>query len=982
MDAISHDDLYFRALGPVSAELRGQQIELGGPQHTVVLAVLLANVNRVVPVDRLVSALWTGDPPRSYRVQVQGLVSALRQRLTPTGQRSAAPIVTRAPGYLIELPPHGFDLAEFLADAASARQARASGEDATAVRLLRTALARWRGPAFAGVESREVVDAAAAVEEARLVAVEECIDAQLADGQLAGLSAELVRLVTEYPLHECFVGQLMTAYARTGRPADALVAYRELRRRLVTELGMEPSADLQELHRQILAAGAKVAVQSVEHVPGRVSASACRQLPPDIANFIGRGSELAAILDASPPDPGTPVIVVLEGMAGVGKTTLAVRAAHQLTRAGRYGDGQFFVDLRGFSPAGDAADPAAVLEAFLRLLGIPAQRIPADLESRAAVFRDRVVGQHMLFVLDNAADEEQVRPLLPGCGTCMVVVTSRRSLAVDGARSWEVLPLRDDEAVDLLASVIGTDRVNREPQTSRALAARCGHLPLAVALAAQRLRTRPTWSIATLVARLADDDHLLDWLALGRRSADSLFALSYRTLATDRQQIFRMLGVHPGDDATAASCAALTGRDPVQVELALESLVDEHLLHQRVPGRYQMHGLLRAHAVRRCRTEDDVAERRAAMGRLLDWYVSATDAANRLIRRFGVPLTVAEFRSPVPVPPVATAAEAMAWLDSEYGNVMASVRVAVAGNWHAQVIRLAHLLQRYFVRRNRFDDWVATFELAVASARSLGDRSALAYSLLGLGQAVGSAGEPARAVESLREGLDLHRQLGDRAGEADGLDYLGVVHRRTGRYAEAARDHRQALDLLAELAERADPAREAMVHSNYSVDLHLLDRNAEALVHARRALEIQQSLDDPGGEASIRTNLGLLCARLGQHAEATRHSAIALALHREMGSRPGEAHALANLSLSHARLGEHDQAIEKGENAVELARTIGNLLIEAHARNTLGEAYRLAADRAAASRQFRAALTIASRIDDADELTRARSGLASVAGSS
>src|SRR5438270_3274689 len=355
--------LYFRVLGPVTVERDGAPVDLGGPQRRLVLALLLAHANTTVSVDVLVDALWGETPPPSFRVQLQGLVSDLRRRLAPGRGRGAPPIVTRPPGYLLEVPEERLDLAQFRAEVAAAAQARAGGEHATAVRLLRAALDRWRGPAFCDIASRALEHRAAAVDELRVAALAECVDAQLADGRVAELGAELVRLVAEYPLHVRFHGQLMTVYARTGRPADALTVYRELRRRMAAELGIEPSGELQDLHRHILSGAA---APSSGGTAGAGTASAYRQLPPDIADFVGRERELSLVLNPGDGGGTAVPIVVVEGMAGVGKTRLAVHAAHQLVRASRYRDGQLYVDLRGFAPDADPAGPGEGLDSFLR----------------------------------------------------------------------------------------------------------------------------------------------------------------------------------------------------------------------------------------------------------------------------------------------------------------------------------------------------------------------------------------------------------------------------------------------------------------------------------------------------------------------------------------------------------------------------------------------------------------------------------------
>ncbi|WBB78409.1 BTAD domain-containing putative transcriptional regulator [Micromonospora sp. WMMD882] len=979
-------ELYFRALGPVAVESGGTPVDLGGPQRTLVLALLLAHANQPVPVDLIVDELWPDSPPRSHRVQLQGLVSDLRRRLSPGGSRAAAPIVTSSSAYQLQVAPEQCDLDQFRAAVAAAETARGHGDTAAAIRLLRAALRLWRGPAFSGLSGLVIELSAAALNEARTDAIAAYVDARLADGQLAGLTPELVRLVAEHPLDERFARQLMTAHSRVGRRSDALTVFRELRRRTVTELGAEPSEQTRELHRRIVTGdpgpsgrpGPDTGHADGAGQPpdaGRALASAYRHLPPDITEFVGRRAELAAVRDISVTDTSETAVpvVTIEGMAGVGKTRLAVHAAHRLT--GAYPDGQLYVDLRGFTADAAPADPAEVLESLLRLLGVPASSVPATVEARAAVFRDRLSGQRVLLVLDNAADEAQLLPLLPTGPGCLVIVTSRRSLAVDGAHPIRLDVLDRTESWDLLTMILGPDRVTAEPAAADALLTCCGHLPLAVAIAARRLRARPAWQLGHLVTRLTDENHRLDELHAGGRAVESVLALSYRALTPERRRQFRLLGVHPGNDVTAASVAALVGADRKTARDALESLLDEHLLQQVEPHRYQLHDLLREYAGRRCAAEDPAGVG-PARERLLDWYVATVDAATRLIRRYPV--------LPVGLPPTprtpperfADEPEALAWLDAEYPNILAAIRAAPDGVGDRHVLRLAHLLPPYLIRKGHLDDWRDVLLRAEAVARRTGDRGAEAYTLTMLGQAYDSAGRTEPALARLAEALALHQRLGQLDGEGITRNQLGLVYRRLGRHRAAVDEYRRAIALL-----RSDLGRQwtATVLSNLGIDLHLLGRDREALTYIQQALALQRRSGGPG-VASMEINLGLLYARLGRHAEAIRHSRRALLLMRRRWlSRPGQANALANLALSHIRLGRPGVALRSGRAALDLARGLSPDL-QANVWNTLGEAYLLAGHRAAARRSHRVAQEIADRINEADEQARARAGLAKATG--
>ncbi|MDG4800973.1 tetratricopeptide repeat protein [Micromonospora sp. WMMD980] len=659
-------------------------------------------------------------------------------------------------------------------------------------------------------------------------------------------------------------------------------------------------------------------------------------------------------------------IVAVEGMAGVGKTRFAVHAAHRL--AADYPDGQFYLDLHGFSAGSTPAAPGAVLETMLRRLGVPASAIPESVDDRSTLLRDRLADRRVLLVLDNAADEAQVSPLLPAASGCLVIVTSRRALAMDGACVIVLDVFSPAEARELLTGLLGPDRVAAEPASVEELAGRCGHLPLAVAVAGRRLRGRPAWRVAHLLARLSDPDRGLAEFTVGARGVEDVFALSYRALPAARQRLFRLLGVHLGDDVTAALAAALVGDDPADAERDLEALLDEHLVQQVRPGRHELHDLLRRYAARQVAATPDEAA--AARRRLVDWYVATADGATRLIRRFPLP-PVGRVPEPVaPVPGFGDEEAALRWLDAEFANLRAAIHGAAdLPAWRNAVV-LVHLLQPYLVRRGQVDDALATLRAAAEAARGLDDPVAEAYTLTALGQAHDTAGRTDRSLELLRDALERHVRLGQAVGEATTRHHLAMVFRRLGRHRDAIAEYRRAVVLF---RAAGDGQWEASALSGLSVDLHLAGRDEEALAQALRALSLQRVVGGPG-LARVENNVGLLHARLGRHAEAVPYALRALAWQRRTGSRPGQANALANLAFSYARTGRPTEAVRAAAEAVEIARDLGPDL-RAKTWNTLGEAHRSAGDHAAALRCHREALDIATRIGEAEEQARARAGI-------
>jgi DNA-binding SARP family transcriptional activator len=610
----------FRILGPL--EIRGsggEQIRVGAPKQRVLLAVLLLNANQPVSPGRLEAALWPGLPPDSVNAILRTYVSGLRGALH-LSERERLPRLTKEPaGYQLALLPDDLDLAMFDDLSARGRQALRLGDPARAARLLSDALALWRGePAEEVALDVDGSATLADLAERRLFAEEAWADARLALGGGADLIGRLRALVTDQPLRERARGHLMLALYRSGRKAEALEEFRALRRRMADELGIEPSTPVQELHRQILADDPALAPASA------LPPTAPRQLPRDIGDFTGRDvqlREMKALLAQA--DLGSPVITVIMGTPGAGKTALAVHFAHQV--ADRFPDGQLYADLHGHAE-GAPVSPAEVLRRFLHALG--PKEVPGDPDEAAALYRSLLAGKRTLILLDNATTASQVRPLLPGSADCLVLVTSRSRLpgllARDSAAPVTVGPLAESEGVILLRRILGDSRVDAEPDAAAALVARCASLPLALRVAAERAAYRPRLSLAGLATELADEQHRLDKLTSGEdvyATVRSAFSWSYRNLAPDAGRMFRLLGLHPGPDIGVPAAAAVCATSPAQAQRLLEVLAAEHLVDEVAAGRYRLHDLLRVYAAERAAADESPTDRVAAIWRVITWYL-------------------------------------------------------------------------------------------------------------------------------------------------------------------------------------------------------------------------------------------------------------------------------------------------------------------------------------------------------------------------
>jgi DNA-binding SARP family transcriptional activator len=602
--------MWFGVLGPLVVRDGDRLISVPAGRQRALLAALLVRAGTVVPADAVAEVVWDGTPPDQAAVTLRSHVMRLRRTLGPV---AGARVVTRYPGYLLQAGPGEVDALRFRALCREGGAAVRAGEWARAWDVLAEALGLWRGDPLADVPSELLRrDETPALEQLRLGAAEWRADAGLHLNRHAELVPELQSLAARYPLRERFHGQLMLALVRSGRQAEALDAYQRARDVLVEELGSEPGAELRKLHQRILAGDRALAPSSLapsgQAPSGQALAAAGRgtitprQLPAPVAHFTGRASELAALtgaLDQSGAGgPGAVVISVIEGTAGIGKTALAVRWAHQV--ADRFPDGQLYVNLRGYD-RDQPMTPADALARFLRALGMAGQDIPADEDERAAQYRSLLADRRMLVVLDNAGSVEQVRPLLPGGPGCMVVVTSRDALAGlvarDGAGRLDLDLLPPGEAAGLLLALIGA-RVDADQGSAAALAALCGRLPLALRVAAELAASRPDVPLAALASELAGARRL-DLLQAGgdqRTAVRAVFSWSYRHLDPGSARTFRLLGLHPGTDFEPYAAAAITGTGLDQVQGGLDRLVRAHLLQQTADQRYGMHDLLRGYA--------------------------------------------------------------------------------------------------------------------------------------------------------------------------------------------------------------------------------------------------------------------------------------------------------------------------------------------------------------------------------------------------
>jgi len=969
----------FEVLGPLRISGCGADTPtlISARRLRVLLAALLLYANQPVPAGELAELVWDGNPPPGATNSVRAYVMRLRRVL---GAGVGARIVTRDPGYLVQVAETELDVLEFEALCAHAGVAAATQQWAEVSATAARAVGLWRSSPLIDIPAQGLRDRwVPRLERLHVQALDWHMDAELHLGRHQQLVPQLRELCGQHPLRERFHAQLMLALARCGQRGDALQVYQQVRRCLIDELGIEPGPELRAAQQRILAgtddaepspaadARAAPAGQPADG-PG---AALPRQLPAAVRHFTGRQQELRTLTERL-DDGDTVVISAIDGTAGVGKTALALHWAHQV--AARFPDGQLYVDLRGYDLE-TPMPPAAALATFLRALGVGGQDIPVELDERATRYRSLLAGRRVLVVLDNAGTADQVRPLLPGTPGCTALVTSRDSLAGlvarDGACRVDLDTLDIADAVTLLRALIG-DRVDIDPVAARALAEQCARLPLALRVAAERAATLPATPLADLVADLTDQQRRLYLLDAGRdprTAVRTVLSWSYRHLDTETARAFRLAGLHAGDGLDEYALAALVGSTVDDSRRLLAELTRAHLVQPAGAGRYTLHDLLRAYARELTCSSDTERQRRAALSRLSDYYLRAAAAAMDAVHPSRSDGELPDIGTPLPPVPK-DAAAALAWLETERANLLAVVDQTVAESWHRRTILLAASLHRFLYFGGHHVEAFAIHSHAVRAAGELGDRAAQASALCDLAVAAAQVG-PQQVTEHLTRALALFREIEDRHGSARALLGLGLREKSAGRLSRAMDFYRQALAVYGEV--RTGDTGRLLV--NLGELETLLGHDQPAAEHLAEALAVARRLGDRSTASAALDGLGTLHRRLGDldRAEAAYREAMDLAV--DIGFRYGIAYVRLHLAeLDHCR-GRLRQADRGYRRALQLLDELGDRGGEAEARNGLGELSLAAGRPGDAAAQHAAALELGRQAGDHLQQARAHAGL-------
>ena len=934
----------FGLLGPLLVRSGGSELPVQRGGQRVVLAALLLDANRVVSADTLTELLWDLRPPPSALDVIRHHVWRLRQAL---GEAGPERIVTHARGYLIRVGDGELDLHRFLRLLAACRAAARDSAWELAAARAGEALSLWRGEPLADAESQTLMQREVPrLDELRLQAEEARAEAELQLGRHDVAAAELSRLCAAHPLREHVRALLMLALYRCGRQADALAAYQDVRQVLVEELGTEPGGELRHLHQQVLtadpaldlpalgqitaaAAGPGVSGGAGRGAAGGVPGDVPRQLPAVVEQFTGRAAELAALKQiltrqAAGEAPGTVVISAIGGTAGVGKTALAIHFAHQAAPA--FPGGQLYANLRGFGPGGTPAAPAEAIGVFLEALGVPADRIPPSPEGQAGLYRSLLADRRMLIVLDNACDEQQVRPLLPASPGSLVIVTSRRQLtglaAADGARLLTLDVLTDDEARQMLAARIGATRAAAEPAAVAEIASLCAGLPLALAVAGARASACPTFPLTALASELRDAGRRLEVLD-GDDAAASVRAVlswSYDQLSAEAAGMFRLLGLHPGPDISVPAAASLAGLPPALARRLLAELVRAYLVAEHAPGRYAFHDLLRAYACDQACAIDNEASRRRGTGRMLDHYLHTSHAAAQLFSMTPEPVTMAPPCPGVTPEQITGEQQAIAWYQAELRVLLAIAAVAAKSGFDVHAWQIPCFIAPFLDRRGPWQEEVRVLQDAVTAATRLGDIPGQAASRRRLAHAHTWLREWDQAEAHLMRSLSLYRQAGDHLGEARIHVSLSYLEQEQDRPREAIRYSEQALRLF-QAAGHQTP--QASMLNNIGHTLARLGDHEQGLVFCRQALDLARELGQRQVEAHTWDSLGYVEHQAGHHARAADCYLRSLSLVRELGDRRDEGEILVHLGDAHEAAGDLRQARAAWEQALPILDELG-----------------------------------------------------------
>lgn len=902
----------FKILGPPEMSGSGaREIKLS-PQLWCVVASLLLAEGMPVPSASLARHLWGWDTSPTSEGSVRTYVTRANTLLARGGLR----ISRRAGGYELPVDPQAVDLRRFRSLRRQAESVAESGDPVHAVALLEQADELWRGPALMGLSGEWASATGRALDEERREAVKRRLSIELDLGRQASILGELRVLSELDPFDEEIARALMIALYRSGRQKDAIEVGRDISER-IAKAGLNPSAQLREMHTRILRGDA-----SLGFTPAYRNSDQAREpssLPPDNPEFVGRAEETEFLTVGC--EANAPLLEVIEGPAGVGKSALAVHVAHRM--ATRYPDAQLFLSFPGEGPRGTEE----ALGRLLRMLDIPAARIPANAGERAGLWRAEMAYRRAVVVLDDVPGPAEIAPIALAGGDSLTIVASRRHASWPGQRILRLEPLGAADSVTLLRQAVGPEADKDTDKVAEA-ARLCGGWPQVLRVAACVLRERN-----------GDLDELIDELKgvlLGH--VFSTFELTYRQLTPQHKRVFRILGASPCADFALETVAAIAGETRASAAAAVNVLSSHCLTESTSPGRFRLHDLVRSYAAALCAQEEPESERRRFISRLIEHYSDTLGAATAVTHEPSAPsaadsAVVDRARLPVHFPGPGSA---HAWLETEWRNILLTARHAAGHEWHQQCADLTHSLAGFLQAGGHWSDAISAHELGLHACRLLGDPARLARAALDLSAAYRWTGNHDKARLHAGEAHAACLLLGDKQGQASALDQLGLVCRNSGSARDALAHHQEAADLYRETGDQLGTAK-ALLHA--ATALGTLGRYTEEVSHLDQALSLFRKVGDRRGEAICLNNLGAVLEDRGLHRDAVDRYEESVTVFREIRASPNLTLLEHNLGHVQQYKGRYDEAIAIYRKVLTEYYAIGDIQHQARALADIGAVF-------------------------------------------
>jgi DNA-binding SARP family transcriptional activator/tetratricopeptide (TPR) repeat protein len=957
--------MYFRVLGPVEIWERDQKFSAGTFKEQCLLAILLLEAGRVVSVQTLAERLWDDQIPDHARETLQVYVSRLRRSLREAGDRTGLISSSPAGGYRLDVPPDQVDVRRFERLLSSARASAAKPNPERTRTLLREAEGLWAGEPLEGLTGQWAQATRQSLRErlrAAILARSE-LDLHL-DEYGDEIISELTALTGTGRIDQRATGLLMRALNSAGRQDEALAIYRRTRTRLREELGADPHPELEAMHQRILHGDSTIVPSDA---PSAIGGPAPDTLDRDLTRLIGRDAELRELLTGVTEDlrvGKSTAVFAIDGMPGVGKSALAIHAAHRLRS--HCPDGILQINLRTHHPHQPPVDPREALTRLLEAISTPAGELgrAGSVDALAALWRRRNNGRRLLILLDDVLDAEQISSLLPATPGSIVLLTSRRRISgLAGARQHTIRPLADDAARILLTQITGRDFSAHHDQLARFTRC-CGGLPLAVAVAAAHLRARPAWELNDIVERLtttvvsAADDSLTTPI----RAA---FAMSYRALTPDHRMLLRRLAAHPGDDIGWHAAAILASAPLSETDLALDVLVEHHLIEETLRHRYRLHDLLRAYALNQVKVELDTAASDDAVGCMLEFYTASAARAESLIRPYRRALGEPLASSAGDQLALDSPTTAQAWMDDESANLMAAVAYARERGWSRHASHLPYILAQHLDRRGHWSKAVEMLRdaLQVVDAQQGEARNGTvsAQLMTDLAAAHVRTGDLDAALSAAQTAFDAWSACGDERGQADVLIELGRIHWHARRSTTAAEAYARAVAIFGRIGY---PRGQAVAGYHMGIVLFELGDSDAALIQTREALKTARLLNDPVLQCDVLANLGEMYRLIEEHDKALHYFEQAQTLADRQGNPHNIAILASNIGAIYDHTGDYQSALKSFGNALRLFQAVGDRRNEVDVLLHLARAYTRTRDYDASLAQIERATLLAEQLRD------------------